>query len=53
MEHFLLRDLKEVLHVRKGKHHSVLFIPDSFLFKELTETVSCICNIPENNVLER
>ena len=39
MEHFLQRELEEVLTVRKGEHHNVLFIPDTFLFKELTEKV--------------
>ena len=39
MEHFLQRELDEVLQVRRGGHHNVLFIPDTFLFKGLVEKV--------------
>ena len=40
IEHFLRRELDEVLRVRRGEHHGVLFIPDMFLFKGLVEKVA-------------
>ena len=43
MEYFLLREQEDLLLVRKGQHHKVLFVPDTFLFKELTEKVKCGC----------
>ena len=39
IEYFLLRDMEKVLRVRDGKHHDVIFIPDTFLFKGLVEKV--------------
>ena len=40
IEHFLKRDLEDVLRVQQGEHHRVMFVPDAFLFKDLTEKVS-------------
>lgn len=40
IERFLKRELEDVLRVQQGEHHRVMFVPDAFLFKDLTEKVS-------------
>ena len=39
MDKFLEREFPEVLNISKGESHEVIFIPDSYIYKDLTEKV--------------
>jgi hypothetical protein len=42
MDLFLTREFPEILGIKEGKSHNVMFIPDTFIYKGLTEKVTDI-----------
>jgi hypothetical protein len=42
MELFLTREFPGILGTKEGKSHNVMFIPDTFIYKGLTEKVKHI-----------
>ena len=39
MDKFLEREFPDVLNISDGESHEVIFIPDSYIYKDLTEKV--------------
>jgi hypothetical protein len=50
MDLFLNREFPEILDIKKGKSHNVTFIPDSFIYKGLTEKVRHILKGKKNKL---
>ncbi len=50
MYHFLTREFPEILGIKKGNSHNVMFIPDSFIYKGLTEKVRHILKRKKNKL---
>ena len=48
MQRFLEREFPEVLNILKGESHELIFIPESFIYGNLTEKVSSHNIIIEN-----
>jgi hypothetical protein len=50
MDLFLTREFLEILGIKEGKSHNVTFIPDTFIYKGLTEKVKHISKGKENSL---
>ena len=51
MDKFLEREFPDVLNISKGESHEVIFIPDSYIYKDLTEKVILRCRTREHKIV--